>query len=124
MSVRRVILDLPHSTSVPTVLIALDHFLAEPGTSGTWPEWNKIIRCPPSDLADHPWSNLGATRDEHVDHEVSNVVDKGKGKEKEQVREVGEGEDEGEVDTAMAGTVEDGGEGEHASGLSKPAPRR
>ena len=123
MSVRRVILDLPHGTSVPMVLIALDRFLAEPGTSGTWPEWNKIIGCPPSDLADHPWSNLGATRDEHVDHEVSNVVDKGKGKEKEQVREVGEGEDEGEADTAMAGTVEDGGEGEHASGPSKPAPR-
>ena len=33
--------------------------------------------------------------DEHVNHEVSNAVDKGKGKEKEQVREVGEGEDEG-----------------------------
>ena len=114
MSVRKIILDLPRSTSVPTVLIALDRFLAEPEVSGTWPEWNKIIRCPPSDLVDHPWSNLDATRDEHVDHEVSNTVDKGKGKEKEQVREVGEGEDEGEADTAMAGTVVDGGEGEHA----------
>ena len=51
------------------------------------------------------------------------MVDKGKGKEKKQVREVGEGEDEGEVDTAMAGMVEDGGEGQHASGLSKPASR-
>ena len=70
MSVRRVIFDLPRGTSVPTVLIALDRFLAEPGTSGTWPEWNKIIGCPPSDLADHPWSNLGTTRDEHVDHDV------------------------------------------------------
>ena len=124
MSVRRVIFDLPRSTSVPTVLIALDRFLAEPGMSGTWPEWNKIIGCPPSDLADHPWSNLGATQDEHVDHEVSPAVDKGKGKEKEKEveREVGGGEGEGEADTA-AGTVEDGGEGQHAGGPSKPTPR-
>ena len=69
----------------------------------------------------HPWSNLGTMQDEHVNHEVSTMVNKGK--EKEQVREVGEGEDEGEVDTAMAGTVEDGGEGQHTSGLSNPAPR-
>ena len=107
---------------MPTVLIALDCFLAEPGTSGAWPEWNKILGCPPSDLMDHPWSNLGITRDDPVDDHVSAAVDKGKEKEKEQVGEGSEGADEGAADTASAGMVEDNAEPDPADRPSKPAP--
>ena len=87
---------------MPTVLIALDHYLVQPGTSAAWPKWNKILACPPSDLTNHPWSNLGVTQDDIVNNETSTIMDKGKGEEKEVI----EGGDEESVGPTMTGTVD------------------
>ena len=57
-----------------------------------------------------------------MNNHVSAMVDKGKEKEKEQVGEGSKGADEGAVDTASAGMVEDNADPDPADRLSKPAP--
>ena len=77
--------------------MALDWYLKDPNDGITeWPKWPELLQCPLEKVADHPWSHHGqpsqdggvvpaATEDTQMDgeEEVTEPVDKGKGRDDE-----------------------------------------
>ncbi|KAL4063392.1 hypothetical protein V8B97DRAFT_2011734 [Scleroderma yunnanense] len=80
--VHTVIGKLPHRTSVPTLLLAMDMHLPTPEGYGGWPGWQLIIQYGPTDIAGHPWVRIGSPEPGEQGGAVDNLsAGKDKGKE-------------------------------------------
>ncbi|KAL4061990.1 hypothetical protein J3A83DRAFT_4196238 [Scleroderma citrinum] len=80
--VHTVIGKLPHRTSVPTLLLAMDMHLPTPEGYDGWPGWQLIIQYGPTDIAGHPWVRIGSPEPGEQGGAVDNLsAGKDKGKE-------------------------------------------
>ena len=112
--------------SIPTMLIVMDRDLVDPAIPfKQWPNRQELLSCPPSAVADHPWSNrpgememLGDRR-EAEGEEVK--VDKGKGRAVE-VSTQDDGPSQQSVEEVVRGRQ--GGRGRRALSRARSQPRR